>query len=266
MIPMVNPFEVAREYLASCGVEDADASVRLIAAYCAGLPLKNALGAPPPAFTPGQEARFRRFIARRGENREPVQYLVGSEEFMGLELKVTRATLIPRPSTESLVERAGRPGTFLDVGTGSGAIAIALAVRGARGTATDVSALALDVARENARRHGVADRITFVEADLFTDGRFDLVISNPPYVTTAELADLQPEVKHEPFGALHGGADGLDVVRRLVSGARGRAPRLLVEIGSTQGAAARELALQSGWTDVQVTKDLDGLDRVLEAR
>ena len=263
----MNQLEEARKYLVSCGIEDPDPSVKLIAAYCAGLPLRNALGAPPPSFTPGQEARFRRFIARRGENREPVQYLVGSEEFMGLELKVTRATLIPRPSTESLVERAlARPAaTFLDVGTGSGAIAIALAVRGARGTATDVSTTALDVARENARRHGVAGRITFVEADLFVDGSFDLVISNPPYVTTAELADLQPEVKHEPFGALHGGGDGLDVVRRLVAGARSRAPRLLVEIGSTQAAAARDLALRAGWTDVQVTKDLDGLDRVLEA-
>jgi len=261
----VNHFDAARDYLVSCGVEDPDINIRLIAAYCAELPLKSALGAPFPAFTEGQEAKFRRFIARRGENREPVQYLVGSEEFLGLEFKVTRATLIPRPSTEALVERAGRPGTFLDIGTGSGAIAVVLALRGGRGKATDVSPLALDVARENARRHGVEDRITFVEADLFAEGSFDLVISNPPYVTTAELAELQPEVKHEPFQALDGGADGLDVVRRIVAGARGRTPRLLVEIGWKQAAAARELALQAGWTDVQVSKDLDGHDRVLEA-
>jgi release factor glutamine methyltransferase len=263
----MNQIEEARKYLESCGVDDAEVSVKLIAAHCAELPLRNALGAPPPAFTPGQEARFRRFIARRGENREPVQYLVGSEEFMGLELKVTRATLIPRPSTESLVERAllRTPGTFLDIGTGSGAIAVVLAVKGARGTATDLSPLALDVARENARRHGVADRITFVEADLFAPGTFDLVISNPPYIATGELEGLQVEVKHEPIQALHGGADGLEIVRRIVAGARGRAPRLLVEIGATQAAAARDLALQAGWTDVQVTKDLDGLDRVLEA-
>src|SRR6185295_6451198 len=107
-----------------------------------------------------------------------------------------------------------KPGTFLDIGTGSGAIAVALAVRGARGTATDLSPRALEVAKENARRHDVADRITFVETDLFVDGSFDLVISNPPYVTTAELAELQPEVKHEPIQALDGGADGLDVIRR----------------------------------------------------
>ncbi|HLY08130.1 MAG TPA: peptide chain release factor N(5)-glutamine methyltransferase [Planctomycetota bacterium] len=262
----MNQLDEARRYLTDCGVDDPDINVKLIAAYCAGLPLKNALGAPPPTFTPGQEAKFRRFIARRGENREPVQYLVGSEEFMGLELKVTRATLIPRSSTEALVEKAGTPGRFLDVGTGSGAIAIALARTGARGKATDLSSAALDVARENARRHRVLGRITFVEADLFVNGRFDLIISNPPYIATSELAGLQPEVKHEPIQALHGGADGLDVIRRILQGARSRAPRLLMEIGSTQAAAARELALQAGWTNVQVTKDLDGHDRVLEAQ
>ncbi len=261
----MNQFDIARDYLISCGVEDPEIHIKLIAAYCAHLPMKNALGAPFPTFTEGEEAKFRRFIARRGENREPVQYLVGSEEFMGREFKVTRATLIPRPSTEALVEKAGKPGTFLDIGTGSGAIAVTLALRGARGTATDLSPLALDVARENARLHGVADRITFVEADLFAEGSFDLIISNPPYVTTAEMATLQPEVRHEPRQALDGGADGLDVIRRIVAGARGKAPRLLVEIGWQQAAAARDLALQAGWTNVQVTKDLDGIDRVLEA-
>ena len=261
----MNQFEEARKYLIDCGVEDPDITLKLIAAYCAGLPLKNALGSPLPSFTPDQEAKFRRFVARRGDKREPVQYLIGSEEFMGLELKVTRATLIPRPSTEALIEKAAKPGTFLDIGTGSGAIAIALAVKGGRGTATDISPLALDVARANARFHRVDDRITFVEADLFVDGTFDLVISNPPYIATAELEGLQPEVKHEPLLALDGGADGLGVIRRIVLGARRRAPRLIVEIGHTQAAAVRELALQAGWTNVQVTQDLDGLDRVLEA-
>jgi len=261
----VNQFDEARKYLVSQGIQNPDDDVKIIAAYCAGLPLKNCLGAPPPDFTPGQEAKFRRFIARRGENREPVQYLVGSEDFMGLELKVTRATLIPRPSTEALVEIAGKPKTFLDIGTGSGAIAVALAVRGATGTATDLSPLALDVARENARRHHVENRITFVEADLFVEGKFDLVISNPPYISTAEMATLPPEVRHEPRQALEAGPDGLAVLRRIVAGARSRAPRLLVEFGSTQAAAVRDLALQAGWRNVQISKDLDGHDRVLEA-
>lgn len=261
----MNLLDEARKYLVNLGIADPDDDIKIIAAYCAGLPLKNCLGAPPPEFTPGQEAKFRRFIARRGENREPVQYLVGSEDFMGLELKVTRATLIPRPSTESLVEKAGTPKTFLDIGTGSGAIAVALAVRGATGTATDLSPLALDVARENADRHGVEDRITFVEADLFADGNFDLIISNPPYISAAEMEALPPEVKHEPRQALEGGIDGLAVIRRIVAGARSRAPRLLLEFGSTQAAAVRDLALQAGWSSVQISKDLDGHDRVLEA-
>lgn len=261
----MNQLEEARKYLIALGIEHPDDDIKIIAAYCAHLPLKNCLGAPPPEFTPGEEAKFRRFIARRGENREPVQYLVGSEDFMGLELKVSRATLIPRPSTESLVGKAGKPKTFLDIGTGSGAIAVALAVGGATGTATDTSPLALDVARENARRHHVENRITFVEADLFVDGSFDLVISNPPYITTAEMETLPPEVKHEPRQALEAGVDGLDVIRRIVAGARAHAPRLLVEFGSTQGAAVRDLALQAGWSNVQISKDLDGHDRVLEA-
>lgn len=261
----MNQFVEARKYLESQGIEDPGPDVELLAAFCAGLPLKTALGAPPPDFSPAQEAKFRRMIARRGERREPLAYLVGNAEFMGLEFKVTPSVLIPRPSTETLVEKAGEPKTFLDIGTGSGAIAVVLALAGGRGTATDVSPRALQVARENARLHGVEDRITFVEADLFVDGSFDLVISNPPYVTTAEMKSLPPEVKHEPRQALEAGADGLDAIRRIVSGARGRAPRLLVEFGATQAAAARDLALQAGWKNVQVFKDLDGFDRVLEA-
>ena len=130
-----------------------------------------------------------------------------------------------------------------------------LALTGSRGTATDLSPRALEVARQNARRHGVLDRITFVEADLFVDGSFDLVISNPPYVSTTEMASLP----------LEGGADGLEVIRRIVAGARAHAPRLLLEIGASQGAAVRDLALQSGFRSVQISKDLDGFDRVVEA-
>jgi release factor glutamine methyltransferase len=261
----VNQIVEARKYLESCGIDNPQPDVQLIAAYCAGLPLKTALGAPPPTFSPGQEARFRRLIARRGENREPVAYLVGNQEFMGLEFKVTPSVLIPRPSTETLVEKAGQPKTFLEIGTGSGAIAITLALSGARGTATDLSPRALEIARGNADRHGVGDRITFVEADLFVDGAFELLISNPPYVATPELTSLPIDVQHEPRMALDGGPDGLDIIRRIVAGARARAPRLLLEFGATQAAAVRDLALQAGYRDVHIHKDLDGFDRVLEA-
>jgi release factor glutamine methyltransferase len=262
----VNQLEEARKYLRSCGIAHPDQDVKLLAAYSAGLPLRTALGAPPPAFTPAQEAKFRRVVGRRGERREPVAYIVGSEEFMGLEFNVTPSVLIPRPSTEALVEKAGAPKTFLEIGTGSGAISIVLALAGGRGTATDLSTRALDIAEQNARFHEVKDRIAFMEADLFVDGRFDLVISNPPYVTTSEMDALPPEVRHEPALALDGGFDGLQVIRRIVAGARSRAPRLLLEFGATQADAVRDLALHAGWRNVQISKDLDGFDRVLEAR
>jgi len=261
----VNQIEEARKYLGNLGIDHPDHDVKLLAAFAAGLPLKTALGAPPPAFTPAQEAKFRRVVGRRGERREPVAYIVGTEEFMGLEFIVTPSVLIPRPSTETLVEKAGAPKTFLEIGTGSGAISIVLALAGGRGSATDLSTRALDIADKNARDHGVKDRIEFVEADLFVDGSFDLVISNPPYVTTSEMDALPPEVKHEPALALDGGFDGLQVIRRIVAGARSRAPRLLLEFGASQAAAVRDLALQAGWKNVQISKDLDGFDRVLEA-
>ena len=261
----MNHLEEARKFLRSCGIERPDDDVKLLAAFAAGHPLKTALGAPPPDFSPAAEAKFRRLVSRRGDRREPVAYIVGTEEFAGLELKVTPSVLIPRPSTEALVEKAGRVGTFLEIGTGSGAVAIALAVGGGRGTATDVSGRALELARENAARHGVADRITFVKADLFVDGTFDLVISNPPYVATGEMAALPPEVQHEPRLALEAGPEGLDVIRRIVAGARAHAARLLLEIAPQQAAAVRDLALRSGFRNVLITKDLDGFDRVVEA-
>jgi len=261
----VNQLEEARKYLLSCGIDHPEPDIRLIAAFCAGIPLRSAFGAPPPTLNAPQELKFRRMIARRGEKREPTAYLVGNQEFMGLEFKVTPSVLIPRPSTETLVEKAGEPKSFLEIGTGSGAVSIVLALAGARGKATDVSTRAIEVAIQNACLHGVADRIDFVEADLFVPGNFDLVISNPPYVTTSELAHVQPEVRHEPKIALDGGPDGLEVIRKIVAGARSRAPRLLLEFGATQAAAVRNLALQAGWENVQIHKDLDGFDRVLEA-
>ncbi len=257
--------EEAREYLRGLGIERPEADLKLLAARAAGLPLRSALGSPFPGLSGPAEAEFRRLLDLRGRARVPAAYLAGTEEFMGLELKVTPAVLIPRPSTESLVERAlPRPGRFLDIGTGSGAIAIALAKAGASGAATDVSEEALAVARENAERHGVAGRITFMRADLFAEGAFDLVISNPPYVAAGEFAGLPPEVLREPRLALDGGPDGLDVIRRIVAGARARAPRLLVECAPHQAAAVRELALRAGFSRVEIFRDLDGFDRVVE--
>jgi release factor glutamine methyltransferase len=263
----VSPLEEARSYLRGCGIERPDDDVKLLAAFAAGLPHRTALGAPPPAFSPDQEKRFRRLVSRRGD-REPAAYLVGSEEFCGLEFAVSPSVLIPRPSTESLVERAGPgPGRFLEVGAGSGAVSVVLATRGWTGVATDVSPRALEIARGNAARHGVADRVAFEEADLWPadPGPFDLLVSNPPYVATGELEGLAPEVRKEPRLALDGGPDGLDVIRRILAGSRARASRLLLEIAPSQAVAVRELALLSGWSRVTISRDLDGFDRVVEA-
>ncbi|HEX7899797.1 MAG TPA: peptide chain release factor N(5)-glutamine methyltransferase [Planctomycetota bacterium] len=262
----MNLLEEARKFLRDAGIEYPDDDVKLLAAYAAGRPLKTALGDPPHDFTHAQELRFRRLVGRRGDRREPAAYIVGSEEFLGIELDVSPSVLIPRPSTEALVERAGTPATFLDIGTGSGAIAIALALRGGRGTAVDLSEKALAIARRNAERLGVAERIDFLQADVWADGAWELVISNPPYISTSEMAALPPEVLHEPRLALEAGADGLDVIRRIVAGARTRAPRLLLEIAPHQAEAVRNLALQAGFASVTISKDLDGFDRVVEAR
>lgn len=179
---------------------------------------------------PRRVAAFHRLLARRARH-EPLQYITGVQEFWSLAFRVDQRVLIPRPETEVVVETALRLGEreiplrVLDVGTGSGCIAVALATElpQAEVWAVDTSRDALAVARENAERHGVAGRIRFLQGDLFTpvegeDGGFDLVVSNPPYIARDDLAALQPEVRDwEPRGALAGGVDGLDFYRRLLS-------------------------------------------------
>jgi release factor glutamine methyltransferase len=208
-----------------------------------------------------------------------VQYILGAWDFFGREFRLTRDTLIPRPETECLVERAiaawgaagHASGRILDVGTGSGAIAVTLAAElpGATVLATDVSVGALRVARDNARLHGVDDRVSFAASDgycaLKCGGAFALVVSNPPYVAESERESLQPEVVcFEPERALFSGADGLDVLRRLVGeGDRHLAPggELWCEIGERQGAAVA--ALPAGrLAFLGVSKDLAGRDRI----
>lgn len=259
-------FQVAADFLRRCGIASPEPDVRLLGAFAAGLPLRTALGSPFPDLKGPALEEFHRLLDRRGRERIPAAYLVGTEEFMGLEFRVTPAVLIPRPATEALAERAlPRPGHFLEIGTGSGAVAIVLARSGGTGVATDLSEEALEVARDNAERHGVAGRITFVKADLFAGGTFDLVISNAPYVAEGEFAGLSPEVRHEPRSALDGGPDGLDTIRRIVAGARSRAPRLLLECAPPQAVAVREMALAAGFRTASIFKDLDGFERGVEA-
>lgn len=227
-------------------------------------------------------ARLRPLIARRAA-REPVAYITGHREFWGLDFEVTPDVLIPRPETELIVEearrwskRAGAPSAITDVGTGSGCIAIALALEfpGASVTATDISPRALDVAARNAARHGVADRIRFVTADLLDaslPGPADLIVSNPPYVSDRDREFLQAEVVcHEPASALFGGPDeGLGVVRRLLACASGHlAPRgaLVMEFGDGQEEGVRSGARDAGWRVDRIGRDLQDIARVAVLR
>ena len=228
---------------------------------------------------PEELAAYRGFVRRRAA-REPVAYLVGEREFMGLTFAVSPAVLVPQPDTEALVSEArkrlqGKSGVRIaDVGTGSGAIALSLlhALPDLTAAAVDVSAAALKVARENADRFGLTDRVMFYEGDLLAPllgQTFDAVLSNPPYIPRGDIAALPPEVQAEPRLALDGGADGLDFYRRLVREAAAFLRPdgfLAVEAGRGEAAVISELARTNGWTEVEITKDLAGIDRVVTMR
>ena len=223
---------------------------------------------------------FRASIERRRAG-EPIQYITGEAEFYGLSFKVNREVLIPRPDTEHLVEkvielaRGFKQQRIVDVGTGSGAIAVALAshLPAARIDATDQSAAALNVARANAARNGVAERVRFIEGDLLAPvarERFDLIVSNPPYVAESDRDSLSVEVRDfEPAQALFAGADGLAIYRRLIPAAFDALFHdrfLALEIGFGQEAAIRDLLAGAGFTGIEFTKDLQGISRVAVAR
>jgi release factor glutamine methyltransferase len=226
--------------------------------------------------------KFRELVLRRVEGC-PVAHLVGHKDFYAMEFEVTPAVLVPRADTETLVDEALRLAKplsephVLDVGTGSGCIAVTLAHRhkGARLTAVDVSPEALAVAARNAARHGASDRIRFLEGDLFSSipagERFDLVVSNPPYVPHAEIARLAREVRdHEPRLALDGGPDGFAVIDRLLAASPAYlkpGAHLLLEIGADQKAAAlARVADHPDYEAVKVIDDRAGRPRVLSAR
>ncbi len=225
---------------------------------------------------PEQARRYDNWIDRRVRH-EPVQYILGEQEFFGLAMRVTPAVLIPRPETEHLVEAVlervprGTPLRICDVGTGSGAIAIALAAAlpQAQVTALDISKAALEVARQNAVLHSVADRIRFLESDLLgavRGERFDVVVANPPYVAESEV--LEPQVReYEPRAALYAGPTGLEVYRRLIPETHDAlfpGGWLLLEIGHGQREAL--CALLTGWDSVQFICDLAGIPRIAIAR
>lgn len=221
--------------------------------------------------------RFQQIVARRAAG-EPLQYITGVQDFFGREFRVTTDTLIPRPETELLVEAAleviaQTPSPVLcDVGTGSGCIAVTLLCErtDVRAIAIDVSPGALAVASENARRHGVDERIVCEVSDCFDalePRKFDLIVSNPPYVSAAALAGLQREVKdHEPLIALSPGPDGLTIIRRLLHDAPRflkKSGHLIIEIGFDQGEKVRELIDPGVWRLQEIRPDLQGIPRIV---
>jgi release factor glutamine methyltransferase len=263
--------------LRAAGVPEPDADAQVLLACALATSRAGVIAASRDAIRPAVAARFEAAVRRR-EGREPLAYIVGEREFWSLPLAVDARVLIPRPETELLVELACRlaPGAraVLDCGTGSAALAVALAqeLRSARVWASDCSRDALAVARRNVVRH--APHVTLVAADLlaaFRDDAFDLVVANPPYCAVHEIEALAPEVRDfEPRQALAGGADGLDVLRALVVGAaRVLAPGgwLLLEVGAGQAASVRRaLEADNRYEDIVVADDTAAIPRALGAR
>jgi release factor glutamine methyltransferase len=264
----------ARRRLEADGVEEAPLEGEVLLRHVLSVSRAGLFAGLETGMTPAQKKALDRMLERRLSG-EPSAYITGVREFYGLEFRVDPSVLIPRPESELIVEKAislaqGREiAAIADIGTGSGAIAVSLAVNlpGVAVYATDISAAALEVARANARRHGVESRIIFLQGHLLEPlpGPVDMVVANLPYV---RRADLSP--KGEPVEALDGGEDGLDVVRLLCRQAGGKLRAggfLLLEVGQGQaGEAAGLLSEAFPSSKVEVDRDLAGIERVLTLR
>lgn len=321
-VTVLEGIQKSAEFLARKEVESPRLQAELLLAHVLKLPRMKLYLNFERSLSPAEQDSYRELIKRRGQ-REPLQHIIGSTCFCGLEIAVNRHALVPRPETELLTEAGW---TYLkqisegrvprapdsnsrdsqssslrafDFGTGSGCIAIALAVKcpGAQITASDISGDALELAKQNAARHNVAERIEFIAGDGFaalaSEGRvprapdakkengdscnsplrnheFDLIISNPPYIPTAEIDSLQPEVRDfDPRGALDGGADGLDYFRRIAREAPPflkREGRLMVEFGDGQEEELKKIFGEQNWIVEAVREDYTQRPRILIAR
>lgn len=256
--------------------------------FCESLGIKKSDLISHPELLQKDNPKYLEYLSRLEKN-EPLAYIVGSQPFMGLKFFVDKNVLIPRPETELLVEeivaivnswkpatesRSDRDGflNILDIGSGSGAIAISLAKHLAKLkiTAVDVSDKALEIAKRNAEENKVTDQIEFLHGNLFEpleNKKFDIIVSNPPYIPTKIIETLEPNVKdYEPREALDGGADGLDVIRQIVA----QAPKYLkpsgilaIEIGFDQSSRVKELLKQNNFKDIRIIKDYAGIERII---
>lgn len=294
---LLEAIQRSTDFLTKKGVESPRLQTELLLAHLLKQPrMRLYLNFDRP-LSPAEVDSFRELIKRRGQ-REPLQHIIGSTSFCGLELAVNRDVLIPRPETELLAERGWTflnqlstlhssamkdgatvnppPPAALDFGTGSGCLAIALACKcpAAEVYAIDISPEALALAGQNAARHGVAERIRFLQGDGFAaapeGARFDLIISNPPYIPTGEIVSLQPEVRdHDPRRALDGGVDGLDYGRRLAA----ESPqflkpfgRLMLEFGDGQAESLRQAFQEQKWIVEAIEQDYNHQPRIMVAR
>ena len=277
--------EAARRALAarfkSASIESAELDARILIGHALGLDLTGIITSAQRELTPNESACIEQYASRRLAG-EPVARIVGEKEFWGLPLQLSAATLVPRPDTETVVElslellRAGgeldRPLRIADLGTGSGAILLALLseLPAARGFGTDISESALQTAAANAVRARLSDRATFLACDYATglSGPFDLIVSNPPYIRTADIDGLATEVRHhDPLAALDGGTDGLDAYRTLIpQAARLLTPggHLVLEAGLGQSGPIEAFMTNAGLTPAPAPKaDLAGIPRAV---
>jgi release factor glutamine methyltransferase len=262
-----------RGALASAGIDDAALEARLLLREATGRSWSTVLARPEAEVAPGEARRLARMVDRR-LRREPFAYVVGHTSFRGLRLSIDRRVLVPRPETELLaglaIDRCERGGVVIDVGTGSGAVALAVAAERADVTVIgcDVSGDALSVAVANARALGLSSRVSFVQADLLSAARAGryVVVANLPYVPSGEIASAQAELAWEPALALAGGPDGMDVYRRLLAQTTEvvAGGTVAFEIGAGQAAAAREIAAHAfPRGGISVQHDFAGIERVV---
>lgn len=272
-LPLLEVLRGAETYLAARGVDSPRLNAEHLLARALGLKRMELYLQFDRPLGEQDRAPLRDMVKRRGA-REPLQHILGTAEFHGRTFTCDRRALIPRPETEQLVEialdmmRALPAPAILDAGTGSGIIALTLAIElpSAEVHATDTSTDALALATENAARHALAERVAFSQADLLPEkaSPFDLIVANLPYIPSPEIPGLQPEVAHDPASALDGGPDGLDIIRRLIEQAPAHMTpggALLLEIGLGQADTVAALLEASKFRDISIRADYQGIPR-----
>jgi release factor glutamine methyltransferase len=281
-VRLLDAVRSATQYLGEAGVEDSFVDAELLTLHAAGIDRLTAYR-ENPEIDKTRLARVRR-LARRRASGEPVQYIIGHVDFLGLKIEVGKGVLIPRPETELLAEEAivtihdsrftvHRSALILDLCTGSGCIALAIAreIQGAEVYGTDVAKAALRYAQKNAVINGIWN-VRFIQGSLFVPVEnmlFDLIVSNPPYIRTPDIEGLQREIREwEPVSALDGGPDGLDFYREIFAGAAGHLRErgaVIVELGFDQAEDVMKIARQSGFSSIEIRKDYAGIERILKA-